>query len=240
MSDQLANLLMVKDLEEAIESLTAAIAQTPLFINELTALIDKARKDLEKLKQREIDLKKAAKLKEIDVKAIEEQLAKLNGQLFAVKTNEEYRAMLKEIDGLKEKKRQIEDTMIELMEEEEDVRAKVKMCETATASAISRHQTEIKELEAKLAELKQNLEGKNAEYMQVKTQLSKDVVRNYERIKKARKTGISRVTGTTCEGCNASLSPQVINELKKGDKIMYCDYCGRIIIWDGKPAPAEP
>lgn len=237
MTDQLTNLLMVKDLEEGIESLTAAIGETPLKIDELTMMIDSARQDLEKLKQREVDLKKAAKLKELDVKAIDEQLGKLNGQLFSVKTNEEYRAMLREIDGLKEKKKQVEDTMIDLMEEEEQIRTKIKLGETATASTIAQHQADIKVLEEKLVGLKRDLEEKNAEYAQVKALLSGDIVRAYERIKKARKTGISRVTGMTCEGCNASLSHQVINELKKGDKIMYCDYCGRIIIWDSKAAP---
>ncbi len=238
MIEQLRQLLQLKDLEEEIGSLNAAIKETPSKIDALRLTIDRVKADFEKLKQRETGLKKDYKLKEVDIKTIEEQLGRLNGQLFTVKTNEEYRAMLKEIEGLKQKKKTVEDEMIAVMEEEEDVRGKIKQGEKETASVISRQQEEMKALEARLTDLQLRFSTQCEEQVRVRDTLSKASLKDYERIKKARKTGVSRVTGNTCEGCNASLSHQVINELKKGDKIMFCDYCGRIVIWDGKAPPA--
>jgi len=235
MIDQLKQLLQLKDLEEEIGSSNDEIKETPSKIDALRSTIDRVKADFEKLKQREISLKKDYKLKEIDIKTIEEHLGKLNGQLFSVKTNDEYRAMLKEIEGLKQKKKTIEDEMITIMEEEEEVRGKIKQVEKETLSAMGQHQDEITALEARLAELQLRLSAQCEEQVRLKDTLPRASLKDYERIKKARKTGVSRVTGNTCEGCNASLSHQIINELKKGDKIMFCDYCGRIVIWDGKP-----
>ena len=134
----------------------------------------------------------------------------------------------------------LDNTMIAVMEEEEEVRGRIKQGEKETASVISRHQEEIKILETRLSELQLRFSAQCEEQVLVRDTLPKASLKDYERIKKARKTGVSRVTGNTCEGCNASLSHQVINELKKGDKIMYCDYCGRIVIWDSKTAPTAP
>ncbi len=234
MIDELKNLLTLNDLELNIESLNVLIESVPLKIDNLKAAIDKTRKDFENLKQREIEIKKSYKFKEVDVKSIEEHLTKLNAQIFEVKTNEEYRAMLKEIDGLREKKKKIEDEMITLMEEEEENRAKIKQSAKDTETMINNYLAEIASLENHLVELNDKLSKMTAEHKDVKDALPLSTVGSYERIKKARKTGVSRVKSTICEGCFATLSPQVLNELKRGDKIIYCENCGRIIIWDGK------
>ncbi len=234
MIEELKNLLLLGDLENKIDLLDQSIKEIPEKIDKLKATIEKTKKDFEKLKQRETEIKKEYKLKEIEVKEIEEQLNKSNAHLLTVKTNEEYRAMLKEIEGLKEKKRLVEDEMIDLLEEEEDNKLKIRKAEKEVAEMVGQYQNEIKDLEAKLVELNKEINERIEERKKVRESLTPATIKTYDRIKKARKTGISRVIGTTCEGCYATLSPQVINELKKGDRIIYCDYCGRIIIWDGK------
>lgn len=236
MIDELINLLLLGDLENEIESLSGSIVRTPVKIDELNTAIATVRKDFERLKQRDAEVKKTYKLKEVDVKAIDEHMNKLNGQLFTVKTNEEYRAMLKEIEVLKEKKKKIEDEIILLMEEEEENRARLKQSENEMQTRISQHQEEIKVLDGKLIFFKEQLEEKTEAHKKARESLPAKVIKEYERIKKSRKTGVARVENTICEGCYATLSHQVLNELKRGDKVMYCDYCGRILIWDRKAA----
>ena len=57
----------------------------------------------------------------------------------------------------------------------------------------------------------------------------------YERIRKA-KDGLAfvLVKGSTCQGCFMELPPQVVNELMKGDKIVTCERCSRLLYWEGE------
>jgi uncharacterized protein len=34
-----------------------------------------------------------------------------------------------------------------------------------------------------------------------------------------------------CGACHKSVPPQIIQEIRKGDKVYTCDNCGRMLIW---------
>jgi predicted nucleic acid-binding Zn-ribbon protein len=63
----------------------------------------------------------------------------------------------------------------------------------------------------------------------------KAILRTYDYILKRRKTGqvLSFVKGDarTCSVCFKILEPQLINEIRKGAKMITCQNCGSIFIW---------
>jgi predicted nucleic acid-binding Zn-ribbon protein len=59
------------------------------------------------------------------------------------------------------------------------------------------------------------------------------VVTNYDRIRKGRAgVGITETVAGRCGRCNIVLRPQFYQDLKKGDKIMTCESCGRILYYN--------
>jgi hypothetical protein len=44
-------------------------------------------------------------------------------------------------------------------------------------------------------------------------------------------TAVVPVSGASCGGCFASLPPQFINEIRKMEKLITCETCGRILVW---------
>ena len=43
---------------------------------------------------------------------------------------------------------------------------------------------------------------------------------------------VAGVLGGTCGGCHSSLPPQLVNEVKKRDRLHHCEFCGRFLVHD--------
>ena len=55
----------------------------------------------------------------------------------------------------------------------------------------------------------------------------------YERIrKKWHGIAIAEAVGERCSACQISLRPQFFQDLKKGDQLMFCESCGRILYYN--------
>jgi predicted nucleic acid-binding Zn-ribbon protein len=55
----------------------------------------------------------------------------------------------------------------------------------------------------------------------------------YERIrKKTKNTPISDATDGRCEACRIALRPQLFQDLRRGDQILLCESCGRILTYN--------
>jgi len=69
--------------------------------------------------------------------------------------------------------------------------------------------------------------------------LNPNLVSNYERIKKTRGgIAIAEAIDGRCSRCFISLRPQFYQELKRGDKVMTCESCNRILYY-AKPESFE-
>ena len=63
--------------------------------------------------------------------------------------------------------------------------------------------------------------------------MTPSVASNYERIRKGRAgVAITETVGGRCGRCNIQLRPQFFQDLKKNDKIMTCESCGRILYYN--------
>ena len=63
--------------------------------------------------------------------------------------------------------------------------------------------------------------------------MAPDFLKEYERLrKKSKGRPIADATEGRCDACQMSLRPQFFQDLRKGDKIMYCESCGRILTFN--------
>ncbi len=98
------------------------------------------------------------------------------------------------------------------------------------------HQEELKAQTEVLLESDKKLEE---EWLSVSRALPADLLDTYKRICAKRKgMAVVVVNGKTCTGCNFSLPPQLIAEVKKREKIHTCNYCNRMLYTPETP-PTE-
>ncbi len=231
MEDLLDTLLKVQELEDNIKKIAEEIAAIPHKIGKLQDEIQSAKDELTNRKSRIKELEKDYRLKEVDIADNENKINKLNQQTFAVKTNEEYRALLNEIAHLKKENNKTEDEMIALLEEEETLKKDIDRFAEETEKIVGEKKQAIEELDARHKALKDSYEQTQISFQENFNKLPDDVKKIYKKIKKVRGTAVCAVHNNTCTGCFTSLTPQFLNELKKRNKIQFCDNCGRILVF---------
>jgi len=231
MTEVLNTLVKIQRLDSDIEQTQKEIEAIPKKITVLEKDVDKAEHSLQEKKKRVQEISKAYKLKEGDIAANETKIEKLNSQTFAVKTNEEYRAILHEVEFLKSENKKIEDEMITMLEEEEKLNSTLGALEKETADTVNACTRKIEDLKQHKETLLNNVKTMKSEFEALFNQLPKDAQELYLKIKKVRGKAVCLVEDETCTGCYASLTPQFMNELKEKKEILLCAHCGRILIF---------
>ena len=62
--------------------------------------------------------------------------------------------------------------------------------------------------------------------------ISKNVLRMYERMRESslRSNAVVPAINGVCQGCYMVITKSVVMELKRGDKLVLCEHCGRILL----------
>jgi len=235
MEENLARLWVLQVLDNEIDVLSRQAEKIPHDIETLRFQVTTLHQGIEKTKQHLLELKKEYKLAEVDLKASEDKISQYSVQLYSAKTNEQYKAFLNEIEAQKRSKAELEERMIAILEETETTEGSIKIHQSELEQAERNARSEIENLEATKRTLDQEIKSRGEERANIISQLHKEFLRIYERIKTG-KGGIAVVgiTDERCGGCLTPLPPQLVEEVHKQDRLIFCEYCGRILI-----APVE-
>jgi uncharacterized protein len=233
-ADQLKNLIELQKIDGQIYQLKQELELKPLQSEELKTAQQAAAQELKDAENRYKGMEVKRKDLENDLASKEEQIKKLQGQLFQLKTNKEYSAMQKEIEGHRADNSVLEEEILKLMEEIDKVK-----------NHVSADQDEIKKKEASvkadLARLEQETQQVESSIQVLRTGREKilptidpKVLSQYERIL-TRKEGtalVPVVAGVSCGGCNIVLPPQLVNEVQLANRLVLCESCARILFVD--------
>lgn len=233
MLPDLALALRLQALDRKIASLEAEIASLPRHIAEIEKKLDSHTRRLEhdraELGANGRDRKKL----EGDIQVSEGKISKLRDQTLQAKTNEQYRAFQNEIAYAEGEIRKAEDRILELMEASEPLEKTVAASEAELKVQRAHVEAEKARARAVTAESQKQLAEASAERKGVASEMDPKVQAEYERIrKKTRNTPIAEATDGRCEGCQIALRPQFFQDLRKGDRIMTCESCGRILVYN--------
>jgi len=173
---------------------------------------------------------------ELEVASLKEQITKYQLQQMEAKTNDQYRAFVKEIGGVEQQIRELEDKEIVLMEGLEKGKAIVAECEERLETERAGIADELTELDDRAAALNERVEGMKQERLRAAEQCDKALLQKYTRIMNNKRdfAVVMVEPGGHCGGCHMKLPPQVTNDARNPTKIVACNFCGRIVY---NPAP---
>jgi len=165
-----------------------------------------------------------------EVSGLETKISKYREQMLSVKTNEEYKALQKEIEHTQVAIRKVEDSILGLMLEAESSTQEIRQAEVRLKEDQQRVSQERKELEGEHQNDVTAMQSYVTERKDLEGQISSDLLPRYERVRKFRGgIGISAARDYVCEVCQVRIRPQVFQEIRKNDKIIACDACQRIL-----------
>jgi len=233
MWDGLDTLLELQKLDLAIAKLDGQARAIPQAIDALEGRLAKAREGLETTKGRVDLLQKNRRAKERELDEVGQNAKKKQARLFEIKTNEEYSAVLKEIEALKAKSSVLETEILEQMESSDVAAKAVAEAEKVFQSADLALQSERRDKEAQLATLQKELAILQAARKGKAGRVDGELLRHYTRLMKSRDVAMVAVADGSCQGCGMALTPQTYNEVKRNDRMFTCSSCNRILYFPG-------
>lgn len=229
----LDKLLDLQKLDSGIAKLEAEARTIPLAIDGLEARLTDARAGLDGAKSKADILQKDRRAKERELEEMTQSTRKKQARLFEIKTNEEYSAVLKEIESLKEKSSKLEEEILELMEQADVVAKTFAEAEKVFKAAEAVRQRERAEKEAQLATVQRELAGLREARKTQASRLEGDLLRQYDRLWRSRGTAVVPVKEASCSGCGIALTPQTYAEVRRNDQMYNCPSCNRILYYAG-------
>ncbi len=169
---------------------------------------------------------------ELDFATKQTELKKLQEQMMAIKTNKEYDALIGQIDSVKAVINETETQLIEVIEKIEKMENDIKELEKRAAETRDRNNKELSILQEKMDSVGSKIQIKEGERNNVTVRIPKKTISIYERVRKSRGGSVVvAVKKRACGACYKGLPPHLVQELKRGDQIITCDNCGRMLIW---------
>lgn len=232
MSDELDRLWALHALDEQAAALHAKLKQLPDARATSDKQVAAERAALELHKSRAADALKVRRQIEKDIEAVTVEERKFQSQLPAVKKNEEYTALLHEIQGVRAKRSDLETRVLERMEEEDALAAGRPALEKALKAAEEDHIRRVAGFDREESEARERLSDLEAKRAHEIEGLPAATRSRYERVHASREgRAVVAVAKSACGGCFRSLPPQALQEAKRRDRVLICEGCGRLLVW---------
>jgi len=240
MNPDLEKLIALQGADREIERLNQEIALLPRRVAAIENKLAETRAQLEKANAVIGATQKDRKKLEAEIQDHQQKISKYREQSLAVKTNDQYKALLQEITFAEQAIRGGEDRILDGMLAIEIQEKSLKAAEAELRQETLEIEKEKSEARARTEQDQKELAEWTARRSGLRSEISADVVPYYDRVIKLRKSGISEVREDgKCAACNVMLRPQTFNEVKVNDRVIACDSCGRILYYVPPPGP-EP
>lgn len=241
MKETLERLVELQQLDEIIRDLAAEIDRLPREVAQIEGTLAEHIARVEADKKALSDNQKSRRKREGDIAALRGKISHFKDQSLLVKTNEQYKAMLHEIEYHEQQIRNVEDQILAEMEESETLEARLKEAERNLVAERVEVARNVADARARKAEDDKKLSGERQRRAELQAKIEITQYERYERVFKAKK-GLAVapiVDGSCCGACHVHLRPQALNMVLSGAHIVSCETCDRILYFI-PPPPVEP
>jgi len=229
---ELRTLIDLQAVDSRIATLDAIVAKIPREIAAIHAGVDEAKKSVDGTRTKLDAARKTQRAKEKDLEDNRVKRQKFEGQLYQVKTNKEYSAVLTEIEEVKQEKARIEEEILTLMEVAERLAAEGKEADAQLKGREIQGKSEEAALQEQLRGVEAELALVRSERAELARQLPAGVLADYDRILRHRGVAAVEVAKPNfCGGCRVIITPQRLQELRQQNALIPCESCGRYLYW---------
>jgi len=230
MNADLKKLIRLQAVDTAIAEYRRKTEAFPARSRALDEQLRSAREEVERAEAAIRANESRRKSLEARVSDIEAKVSKYRNQLMSVKTNEEYRAMVREIEYHQAAIGTEEDQILVLMEDVEELTAVLGRAKALLREDEKSVESNRARLEAVNAEDTRTLDAYLGERASLSREIDEDVLYRYDRVRKARGgVAVAAARDEECAICNVRMRPQIFQEVRRNDTIITCDSCGRIL-----------
>lgn len=227
---QLDQLIALQEIDKQVYRLREEAQVLPEEIKKVEAAFEEKKAGVAAAEKKLLDVQKQRKEKELELATKDESAKKLQSQLYALKTNQEYQAMLRQIQDAKADSSVIEDAIIVLFDAADKAKQEVEQEKAKLAQEEKVFAEQKKKIDARMKEIAAEIAASEEKRKVITPNVDAKILAEYERILKNRAgLAIVSIDNEMCGGCRMRVTQQQINLVRLKESLITCDMCNRIL-----------
>lgn len=229
---QIEQLIILQQVDDEILVLEDEIAKAPLELSGLEAQMAEFAERRLQIDER-IDLLRSQQKKlAVEIEDDASKIKKSKNKLMLVSNTREHQAMMREMDSLEKLNRMREEEQVAVTEELARQNEATEALTEEMSGVKEQYDTLKTTLDQRLDEAHKRLESLVRKRKKACKVVPPPILGRYEFIRERMENPvIVPVTEGVCHGCHIMIPPQIFNDLQKGQQILSCPNCQRLIHW---------
>jgi predicted nucleic acid-binding Zn-ribbon protein len=240
MHPDLEKLIELQKIDARIAAVRAEVAALPKEVTRIEAKLAGSKAKVEAAQAAMKADESARRKHESDIKDQQEKISKYRDQSLKVKTNQEYKALLSEIEHAQAEIAKLEDKILEIMVAADARKESLKQSEATLKADTAENDKEKAHAREQTAEDEKQLADLSAQRSQLRSGVGEETLTHYDRVLKLRGSVLAAVhEDESCSACRVRLRPQVFQDVMSNEQIVTCFYCNRILYYVPPPPKEE-
>ncbi len=233
MKAELEKLIALQNLDTSIRKLEKELEAIPERRAVIEGEFDRRAFEIRALESRRDDARQSRTRLENEVTDQKSRAERADRNLMSSKKQDEYTAAIREADAARKQISTLETQILEQMETLEQAEAALKERADEIATLNSDREARLKSFDEETKSQSELLAKQRIEREQVFANLPSSMSNMYARIKARIRDGVAvaEARNRSCTACFMSLRPQVMSEIRRGEDVLTCDNCGRILYY---------
>jgi predicted nucleic acid-binding Zn-ribbon protein len=238
---ELQKLIALQNLDTTIRKLEKDQEAIPQRRAEIEGEFDQRAFEIRALETRRDEAKHTRARLENEVVDQRGRAERAERNLMSSKKQDEYTAAIREADAARKQISALETQILEQLEILEQAEAALNERAAEIATLNSDREARLKAFDDETGTIGDRLATARKEREEVFASLPKPMSNLYSRIKARIRDGVAvaEARNRSCTACFMSLRPQVMAEIRRGEEVITCDNCGRILYYGTDSVKAD-
>jgi predicted nucleic acid-binding Zn-ribbon protein len=237
LNSELSHLISLQEVDIEIKRLAEEIESLPARRDELERQFAASVREHLAAKHELEEAQAARRRLESELEHEQEKHQKFKNDLMKATNEREYTTAVREIDVARKAISALETEILKLMERIEKLEAQMTERAPEMESRRVEVDSQLKEWLESAAVNRQRLDALRAERSAKMQALGPAARATYERLSRMRSGfALAEARDYSCMACRMKIRPQVFSDIRRGDSIITCESCGRILYFKGATA----
>ena len=198
--------------------------------------VDGARGELTNLNERIAIIEQEKSEREELLATEQENIRRSESHLKEIKTNKEFQAIGREISAAQKQTAELEEQILKMIGQVEELKAEIDSQSASLAELEENTAQRSKEKMLEISAIQKDIDSDLAYRDEITRHLPANILRRYNTLREQRRgQAIAIARDGYCLGCNMQLPPQLYNSLFRGDEMISCPHCQRVLIIKQQP-----
>ena len=241
MKAELQQLVALQNLDTSIRKLQSELEAVPKRRAEIESEFDQRAFEIRALETRRDEARHARTRLETEVGDQRVRVERAERNLMSSKKQDEYTAAIREADAARKQISALETQILEQMEALEKAETALSERADEITSLNSDRETRLRAFDEETRQQADQLASNRVEREQLIGALPKAMGALYNRISARIRDGVAvaQARNGACMACFMALRPQAMAQVRRGEEVVTCDNCNRILYYASDSAPAS-